>query len=210
LKPAAGRGALMLDESAEHIRFPKMILQSSGIAPQNARLMEASGESIRTTINDGDLMLVDVSPAATEIVEGKIYVFAISDEAYVKRLRRAGGGAVVMISDNREMFPPEEVPKNAPLRIFEPRDVGGKKPERFVAVGCVLLCSAAAARAEESATDVICKALLDSATRVARRGDMAELKRMVPGLEKCQEISEAKLSRQLQELVNQLGQGKAK
>jgi phage repressor protein C with HTH and peptisase S24 domain len=90
LKPAAGRGALMLDESAEHIRFPKMILQSSGIAPQNARLMEASGESMRTTINDGDLMLVDVSPAATEIVEGKIYVFA-ADEAYVKRLRRAGG-----------------------------------------------------------------------------------------------------------------------
>jgi phage repressor protein C with HTH and peptisase S24 domain len=47
---------------------------------------------MRTTINDGDLMLVDVSPAATEIVEGKIYVFAIADEAYVKRLRRAGGG----------------------------------------------------------------------------------------------------------------------
>jgi hypothetical protein len=81
---------------------------------------------------------------------------------------------------------------------------------RFVAVGCVLLCSAGGARAEESATDVICKALLDSATRVARRGDMAELKRMAPGLEKCQEISEAKLSRQLQELVNQLGQNKAK
>jgi hypothetical protein len=28
------------DVSAEHIRLPKMILQSSGIAPQNARLME--------------------------------------------------------------------------------------------------------------------------------------------------------------------------
>jgi phage repressor protein C with HTH and peptisase S24 domain len=50
-------------------------------------------------------------------VEGKIYVFSIGDEAYVKRLRRTAG-AVVMISDNREMFPPEEVPQESALCIY--------------------------------------------------------------------------------------------
>ena len=117
LKAAAGHGALILDESADHIRFPRMLLQQAGVTPQNARLMEAAGESMKTTINDGDLMLVDISPSATQIVEGKIYVFSIGDEGYVKRLRRTAGG-VVMISDNREMFPPEEVPKESTLRIF--------------------------------------------------------------------------------------------
>ena len=116
-KVAAGRGALILDEAADHIRFPRAILQHVGVQPQHARLMEAAGESMRATINDGDLMLVDVSPSATQIVEGKIYVFSIGDEAFVKRLRRTGKG-VVMISDNREMFPPEEVPGEAAFKIF--------------------------------------------------------------------------------------------
>jgi hypothetical protein len=89
---------------------------------------------------------------------------------------------------------------------FLPRDVGGKKPVRLVIVGFVLLCVAGGACADESATDVICKALLDS----ARRGDMVELRRMIPGLEKCQEISEAKLSRQLQDQGQSTRQGKAK
>lgn len=116
-KVAAGRGEMILDESADYMRVPETILKGSGVAPQNARLMEARGESMRNTINDGDLMLVDISPAATEIVEGMIYVFAIDNEAYVKRLKRTGR-KVTMISDNREMFPPEDIPESATMRVF--------------------------------------------------------------------------------------------
>jgi hypothetical protein len=36
---------------------------------------------------------------------------------FVKRLSRTGG-RVMMISDNREMFPPEEVPKHLGMPIF--------------------------------------------------------------------------------------------
>jgi phage repressor protein C with HTH and peptisase S24 domain len=96
---------------------PRFILKSAGVAPQNARLLEASGESMKTTINDGDLLLVDVSPAAATIVEGKIYVFSLGNEAFVKRLRRTAG-RVIMISDNREMFPPEDVSKHLEMRIY--------------------------------------------------------------------------------------------
>ncbi len=116
-KAAAGRGALILDELADHIRFPRAILDHVGVAPQNARLMEASGESMRDTISDGDLLLVDVSQNAQQVVEGKIYVFAISNEAYVKRLRRAGE-RMIMISDNKELFPAEDVPEQSSLQIF--------------------------------------------------------------------------------------------
>lgn len=117
-KASAGSGAMVLQEIAEHVRFPRAILEHAGVVPQNARLLEASGESMRSTINDGDTLLVDVSTAAIQIVEGKIYVFSVGDDAYVKRLRRLGE-QVLMISDNREMFPePEEVPKHLPLRVY--------------------------------------------------------------------------------------------
>lgn len=116
-KAAAGSGAIMLDDQAQHMRFPRGILASASVAPQNARLMEASGESMRTTINDGDLLLVDVSPSAQQIIEGKIYVFSVGEDAFVKRLRRLGDD-IIMISDNREMFPEVAVPKDSPFRIY--------------------------------------------------------------------------------------------
>lgn len=116
-KAAAGHGSLVVDDQAEHVRFPRFTLSHAGVAPQNARLMEASGESMRDTINDGDLMLVDVSPGATQIVEGKIYVFSIGNDAYVKRLRRSGE-RIMMISDNRDMFPEETVPTHLPFRVY--------------------------------------------------------------------------------------------
>jgi phage repressor protein C with HTH and peptisase S24 domain len=116
-KMAAGRGALMLDDTAEHVRFPRAVLQHAGVTPPNARLMEAAGDSMKSTINDGDLMLVDVSPAAATIVDGKIYVFSLGDEGFVKRLRRSAG-KVIMVSDNRDVFPPEEVPPESEMRVY--------------------------------------------------------------------------------------------
>ncbi len=116
-KAAAGSGAIMLDDRAQHVRFPRDTLARANVAPQNARLMEASGESMRSTINDGDLLLVDISPSAQQIIEGKIYVFSVGEDAFVKRLRRLGDD-IIMISDNREMFPEVTVPKDSPFRIY--------------------------------------------------------------------------------------------
>lgn len=116
-KAAAGHGALIIDDAAEFVRIPRFVLAQARVAPQYARLWEATGHSMKDTINDGDLMLVDVSPSAQQIIEGMIYVFSIGDDAFVKRLRRLGDD-VIMISDNREMFPEETVPKESPFRIY--------------------------------------------------------------------------------------------
>lgn len=113
---SAGHGNVTIDESASSVRFPRAILDHIKVKPQNARLMESNGLSMWPTIDDGDLMVVDVSDTA--IADGRIYVFSIGGEAFVKRLIR-GDGVVIMKSDNRELFPhDEEVPKHAYFKIF--------------------------------------------------------------------------------------------
>ncbi|MFT3942079.1 S24 family peptidase [Rhodopseudomonas sp.] len=116
-KASAGDGALVIDEDAEYVGFPREILERERLAAQNARLMEAFGDSMRPTISDGDMLLIDTSNAGTQIVEGRIYVFSIGDDAFVKRLRRIGR-KIVMVSDNRETFPDVEIPNELPFRIY--------------------------------------------------------------------------------------------
>lgn len=116
-KVSAGGGSLIVDEEASYIRFPRAVLDMVGLKPENARLTEGSGESMRPTINDGDLLLVDVSLGAMQIVEGKVYIFSIGEEGYVKRLRKVGD-RTLMVSDNREVFPEEIVPDYLPMRVY--------------------------------------------------------------------------------------------
>jgi Peptidase S24-like len=113
---SAGTGTLMIDDAASFMRFPRSQLEHSGVRVENARLFEAHGESMVPTINDGDLMLVDISDGT--IAEGKVYVFSIGDEIFVKRLRRVGG-KVLMRAENQELFPGEElVPDGLPFRLY--------------------------------------------------------------------------------------------
>lgn len=69
------------------------------------------------TIGDGDWMLIDVSD--TQVVDGRIYVLTIGDDAYVKRLFRVPGGGLTMRSDNRELFPNDQtIPPEEHVTIF--------------------------------------------------------------------------------------------
>lgn len=114
-RPSAGSGALAIDEEAGRIPFPASVLKRVRVKPENARFMTAAGESMRPTIEDGDPLVVDI--ADTDIIDGRIYVFSIGDQALVKRLRRRGA-KLFMRSDNRELFPDEEeVPTVEPVRI---------------------------------------------------------------------------------------------
>jgi hypothetical protein len=124
-RPSAGHGTPAIDDSAEYVRFPRAILDHLGVKPQHARLMEATGLSMYPTIDDRDLMLVSIGN--TDIVEGKVYVFSVGDEVFVKRLRRAGG-RVMMMSDNRDLFPNDEpVPESVPFRVHARVEWAGRK-----------------------------------------------------------------------------------
>jgi hypothetical protein len=115
-RASAGHGSLILDERADGIYFPRVILERIGVKPENARIWEASGESMVPTVGDGDMIVVDIS--STQIAEGKVYAFSIGEEVFVKRLRRLGE-KVLMMSDNRELFPTDEpVPADQSFVIF--------------------------------------------------------------------------------------------
>lgn len=113
---AGAGGPLVLDEEGDRVPFPPGILQELRMRPEHARLLAAESDSMRPTIEGGDLLLLDIR--RTEIVEGKIYVFAVGDTVFVKRLRRPGS-RLLMRSDNRELYPDEEeVPTADPVRII--------------------------------------------------------------------------------------------
>lgn len=68
-------------------------------APKNLAVLSAYGDSMAPTFSDGDIVLVD--RGITEIKMDAVYVLALNDELYVKRIqRRITDGAVLVLSDN--------------------------------------------------------------------------------------------------------------
>lgn len=70
------------------------------------RLMRVTGESMRPTLEDEDVVLVDLSQR--DILAGKIYAVRMDDEMVVKRLEKKPG-KLVLLSDNRALYEPLEI-----------------------------------------------------------------------------------------------------
>lgn len=75
-------------------------------APDNLALITGYGDSMQPTFSDGDILLVDTG--ITEIKIDAVYVMALKDELYIKRMQRRADGTFLMISDNNA-YPPIEV-----------------------------------------------------------------------------------------------------
>jgi phage repressor protein C with HTH and peptisase S24 domain len=71
--------------------------------PDNLALITAYGDSMEGTFNDGDMLLVD--RGVDDIKIDAVYVLALNDELYIKRLQRRPDGAILMISDNKRYDP---------------------------------------------------------------------------------------------------------
>lgn len=96
-------------DAPRQIAFRQTWLRSLGIAPANAEFIEASGDSMWPTIQDGDLMLLDRGYG--EVVNGKIYVLVVGGLVVVKRVSLLAFGGLMLISDN-ERYPTETVPRD--------------------------------------------------------------------------------------------------
>lgn len=114
VRASAGLGLVAAGTAPEVVRlvaFRRTWLRRLGIAPQNAELVEARGDSMEPTIHDGDLMLLDRGYG--EVVNGKIYVLVVDDLIMVKRVSRLALGGMTLISDNTrypaESFARDEV-----------------------------------------------------------------------------------------------------
>lgn len=120
---AGAGGALVLHEEPVPLPMPTALLNELGLKPASARAIEAQGDSMVPTINDRDLVLVNI--ADRELREGKIYVFTVGDEAFLKRLRRERG-RWTRISDN-EAWRPEPIDGDQEIRIIGRVVWGGRR-----------------------------------------------------------------------------------
>lgn len=88
----------------------------------NLALITGYGDSMEGTFNDGDVLLVD--RGVNDVKIDAVYVLALKDELYIKRLQRRGDGTFSMISDNRK---------------YDPILITGNDLDRFQVLGRVLL-----------------------------------------------------------------------
>lgn len=105
-----GRGAIrpefdvVIDSIVASIDYLSRNVRYS--APENLALITGYGDSMKPTFADGDILLVDTG--VNDIKIDAIYVMALRDELYIKRMQRRADGTFLMISDNTA-YPPIEV-----------------------------------------------------------------------------------------------------
>ncbi|MDF9433004.1 XRE family transcriptional regulator [Chromohalobacter israelensis] len=109
---AAGAGRSLEEERVEGVlRFPEAQLNALGLSPEHLAGIKVRGDSMETTLNDGDWVLVN--RADTDYRQEGIFLLLISGERRIKRVQRLAGGALYLISDNEhyepEMIPPEQM-----------------------------------------------------------------------------------------------------
>lgn len=73
---------------------------------ESMRLVRVTGESMEPTLEDNDMVLVDLS--RTDILVGRIYAVRMDNEIVVKRLEKKPG-KLVLVSDNRALYEPLEI-----------------------------------------------------------------------------------------------------
>lgn len=100
-----------IDENSSEMWFSSELFQKLRVNPERCRVAIVHGDSMVPSLLDGARILFeenfDFSIGANSIVDGKIYVISIDEELKIKRLAKTKRG-IRVISDNQEMFPPEE------------------------------------------------------------------------------------------------------
>ncbi|WP_176342907.1 S24 family peptidase [Billgrantia desiderata] len=104
---AAGAGRSLEEERIEGmLYFPEAQLAALGIQPGQVAGIKVRGDSMESTLADGDWVLVDL--ANRDIRQEGVFLLTVSGERRIKRLQRLAGGALYLISDN-EHYQPEMI-----------------------------------------------------------------------------------------------------
>ncbi|VTQ04468.1 cI repressor protein [Pseudomonas aeruginosa] len=80
--------------------FKREWLKAKGVSPKSLAVIYADGESMEPTINDGDVLPVDLSKIEPE--DHQVFVLAGSEGAIVKRLVSSPLGRWIIRSDNED------------------------------------------------------------------------------------------------------------
>ena len=120
VEAGAGPGRNVQSEQVvDFVSFKKEWVQNFLRVPRkNLALLSVKGDSMNPTLNDGDMILVDLR--ANRIDDSAIYVLEFDDALLVKRIQRKLDGSVVIKSDN-SLYEPEVLQKD---RAVELRIIG--------------------------------------------------------------------------------------
>lgn len=116
INPSCGHGTIVLDDAeVTPVRIGKELIKNIWkTEPENLKLFKASGDSMEYTIEDNDLLLVDLS--RTDFNNGGIFVLTINNDWFVKRLRLRVTGELDIISDN-DKYPMETLKPDSNIEI---------------------------------------------------------------------------------------------
>ena len=117
INPSCGKGTVVLDDAdVTPVKIGKEIIRDIWKIPhpQDLKLFKASGDSMENIIEDGNILLVDIS--RKDFNNGGIFVLTINNEWYVKRLRLRVTGELDIISDNAK-YPMETLKPDSDVEI---------------------------------------------------------------------------------------------
>ena len=116
INPSCGKGAIVLDEAeVTPVKIGREIIKNLwNSKPENLKIFTASGDSMADTIEDGNLLLIDISK--TEYRNGGIFLLTINNDWYIKRLRMRLTGELDIISDNPK-YPMETLKPDTDIEI---------------------------------------------------------------------------------------------
>lgn len=110
INPSCGKGTFVCDEAditpvKLGTQLIKDILNVS--KPENLKIFKACGDSMSPTIEDGDIVLVDIG--RTDFNNGGVFLLTINNEWFIKRLRLKITGELEIISENTEKYGAPEI-----------------------------------------------------------------------------------------------------
>lgn len=91
----------------ERLAFPRALLRRLGTEIEALEFLRARGDSMRPTIEDGAIVLIDRSQR--DIIGDAVYLVSLDDGPLIRRVRRNVDGAITLISDNRACYEPERL-----------------------------------------------------------------------------------------------------
>lgn len=105
---SAGPGAENGDEHpVEYLSFSQAFVEEWRRPSGRVEAIRALGDSMEPTVQNGAIVLIDTSE--TEPLEGRVYAIQSPWGLRLKRFQRAIDGAVLLVSDNRELYAAEKV-----------------------------------------------------------------------------------------------------
>jgi len=111
IEAGAGPGRNVQSEQiVDFVSFKEEWVQNFLRVPRkDLSLLSVKGDSMNPTLNDGDMILVDLR--SDRIDDSAIYVLEFDDALLVKRIQRKLDGSVVIKSDN-QLYEPEVLQKD--------------------------------------------------------------------------------------------------